>query len=154
MDLTLSLLLLVLGLVLGAGIGFWLARRMSGDGQAALKDTFQALSADVLAKNTEQFLQLAQTRFEALQAAGKGELELSKKSMEILVQPLKEQLERLQQHNKELEQSRHSAYVGITEQVKHLMAGQEKLTSETGRALLRERRRQPWPRPWIQVGPQ
>jgi len=135
MDTTIGALLFAVGLAGGVVLGLVLARLLKSREQAQLREAFQALSAGALERNNEQFLQLAKTSFETLQAQAKGDLELRNKAVEGLVTPLKESLDKLQQHNRELERARHQAYGGLTEQVKNLMAAQEKLNTETGKLV-------------------
>ena len=52
--------------------------------------------------------------------------------MENLVTPIKQSLEKVDTHVRELEKARQHAYGSLTEQVKSLISTQEKLQSETG----------------------
>ncbi|MEE8555607.1 MAG: DNA recombination protein RmuC [bacterium] len=135
MDTTIGALLFAVGLAGGVVLGLVLARLLKSREQAQLREAFQALSAGALERNNEQFLQLAKTSFETLQAQAKGDLELRNKAVEGLVTPLKESLDKLQQHNQALERARHEAYGGLNQQVKNLMTAQEKLNTETGKLV-------------------
>ena len=58
----------------------------------ALKGEFATLSADALRQSNEQFFQLANGRLELAQQAAKGDLDQRTKSIEQLLDPLREQL--------------------------------------------------------------
>jgi len=109
--------------------------RLLHSAEEMLRDAFRSLSATALAQNNENFLQLAKSTLETFQAQAKGDLELRQKSVEGLVKPIQEQLGKLQAHNLELERARNQAYGTLGEQVKSLVATQEKLQLETGRLV-------------------
>ncbi|MBI2471022.1 MAG: DNA recombination protein RmuC [Planctomycetes bacterium] len=102
------------------------------DATQKLRDAFQALSAEALKSNNQSFLELAKTTLEKYQAEAKGDLEQRQKAVENLVTPIKQSLEKVDTHVRELEKSRQLAYGTLTEQVKSLITTQEKLQSETG----------------------
>lgn len=96
------------------------------------RDVFQALSAEALKSNNQSFLELAKATLEKYQAEAKGDLEQRQKAVENLVTPIKQSLEKVDTHVRELENARQLAYGSLTEQIKSLMSTQEKLQSETG----------------------
>jgi DNA recombination protein RmuC len=103
----------IVGATLG-GIAVWLvlreriaAQRRSAD---ELSTTFTALSAEALQRNNDSFLQLAHTQFE----------------------PIAETLKVFDEKTQALDQERQRAYGTLTEQVKALAEGQERLRTETG----------------------
>ena len=96
------------------------------------RDAFQALSAEALKSNNQSFLELAKATLEKYQAEAKGDLEQRQKAVENLVTPIKQSLEKVDTHVRELENARQLAYGSLTEQIKSLMSTQEKLQSETG----------------------
>lgn len=131
---------LLAALLLAAGIlgGYFLAARRKAQGADALEtmknslnDAFRSVSSEALKDNSQMFLDLAKTRLETFQAEAKGDLALRRQEVEKLVTPLKEQLDKLQQHNLELERARAGAYGGLSEQVKGLALSQERLESAT-----------------------
>ena len=69
---------------------------------------------------------------EKYQTEAKGDLEQRQKAVENLVTPIKQSLEKVDTHVRELEKARQLAYGRLTEQVKSLITTQEKLQSETG----------------------
>ena len=96
------------------------------------RDAFQALSSEALKSNNQSFLELAKATLEKYQAEAKGDLEQRQKAVENLVTPIKQSLEKVDTHVRELENARQLAYGSLTEQIKSLMSTQEKLQSETG----------------------
>jgi DNA recombination protein RmuC len=100
--------------------------------QSELSDTFKALSAEALQRNNTSFLELARTQLERFQSAARDDLEQRQKSVEHLVAPLKETLEKVDGHTRILEQARKEAYGTLAQQVRSLAEGQEKLRRETG----------------------
>jgi len=97
-----------------------------------LADAFKSLSSDALRSNNQAFLELARTTLEKYQSEAKGDLDQRKQSIENLVSPLKESLERVNRQVTEMEKAREGAYRGLSEQVKSLITSEEKLRSETG----------------------
>ena len=96
------------------------------------RDAFKALSAEALKSNNQSFLDLAKATLEKYQVEAKGDLDQRQKAVENLVTPIKQSLEKVDTHVRELEKARQLAYGTLTEQVKSLISTQEKLQSETG----------------------
>lgn len=96
-----------------------------------LSEAFQALSAQSLRENNRSFLELATATLERFQQAAQGDLTARGKAVETLVQPIQESLAKVATSVAELERQRVSAFASLGEQVKGLLAGQERLTSET-----------------------
>lgn len=114
------------------------AREKAGlleNAEQQLREAFRALSADALQHNNKHFLELAKATLEQHQNAARGDLEQRQKAVEGLVKPVQEQLEKLQRHNTELDKARHSAYVGLTEQVKGLLTTHDELRKQTDRLV-------------------
>jgi DNA recombination protein RmuC len=137
-----SLLTLVIGVLLGAVIGFLVARnREAGatadlaarasaaderaraaeqrtalvDGQLA--ERFQALSAQALDASARRFLEMAEGRFSAANARAAGELETRKAAVEGLVGPLKETLTRVEAQLRESDAQRAASHAALAEQM-------------------------------------
>lgn len=96
-----------------------------------LSDAFKALSAEALKSNNQSFLDLAKAALEKFQEGARGDLELRQKAIDELVRPMRESLEKVDTKIQELEKNRVSAYVGLTEQIKAMAAGQMQLQGET-----------------------
>lgn len=110
------------------------------DLQAKLQDTFKALSADALASNNQNFLQLAGQHLARVQESSKGDLDLRQKSIEGLVKPIRDTLSQVDVRIQDLEKQRVEAYAGLTQQVRQLMGEQGELRRETGKLVTALRR--------------
>ncbi|MGH3341829.1 MAG: DNA recombination protein RmuC [Carbonactinosporaceae bacterium] len=129
-----GVLLLLIGLALGAALGGLLsharhapqlaalqAERRGDDDRAAfaehtrqrLAEQFQALSSDALARSNAQFLELADSRFKAAET------------------PIKDSLDRLEGRLREIEQARTSAHASLTKEIDLVRATGEQLRRET-----------------------
>jgi hypothetical protein len=103
----------------------------AGPSPAQLTDTFKALSADALQRNSHSFMQLAETLLGKFQTQAQGDLSQRQQAIATLVQPLQTSLERVDSRLQELETARVAAYSGLTEQVKALALAQSQLQGET-----------------------
>ncbi len=101
------------------------------DAQQKLGDAFKALSAEALHRNNQSFLALANAELEKFQLGAKNDLTARQKSIDELVKPLKESLEKVDGKIAVLEKERVGAYAMLTEQVKALGASQGQLQNET-----------------------
>ena len=151
-----SLLTLAIGVLLGAVIGFLVARsRETGatadlmarasaaeeraraaeqrtalvDGQLA--ERFQALSAQALDASARRFLEMAEGRFSAANARAAGELETRKAAVEGLVGPLKETLTRVEAQLRESDAQRAASHAALAEQMTITRRSSEELKQQT-----------------------
>jgi DNA recombination protein RmuC len=103
----------LVGAVLG-GLAVWfvLRERLASQRRSAeeLSTTFTALSAEALQRNNDSFLQLARTQLD----------------------PIAGTLKLFEEKTQALDRERQRAYGTLTEQVKALAEGQERLRTETG----------------------
>lgn len=99
--------------------------------QQRLAHTFQALSADALARNNQSFLELAQATLSSFQTQAEGSLNLRQQAIDSLVSPLRDALDKVDSKLQSLERDRVSAYASLTEQVKSLAISQNQLQGET-----------------------
>jgi len=97
-----------------------------------LRESFQALSAEALKSNNQTFLQLAHVTLEKFQSQAQGDLELRQQAVENMVAPIGESLKKVDEQIREIEKARNHAYGTLSEQVRSMIATQEKLQSETG----------------------
>lgn len=102
------------------------------EAKTKLADTFSALSSEALRNNNQAFLTLAQSTFETVQAQAKGDLDTRQRSIDALVAPLKEALERYEKQIHEMEKTRQNAYGTLDEQLKTLASNNQQLQKETG----------------------
>jgi DNA recombination protein RmuC len=151
---------LAIGVILGAAIGFLLARgRQAGlmadltvrastaEGKAAmiersareraalvegqLAERFQALSAQALDASTARFLEIAEGRLQAANANAAGELEKRRSAVEHLVSPLKETLTRVEAQLRESDSARVESHAALTQQVTIARETSEQLRVQT-----------------------
>lgn len=97
-----------------------------------LSHEFSALSAQALAANSEHFLTLARSEFGTLRAAAGGDLERRQQALGELVAPLRESLSRVDGRLEALERDRTAARAQLGEQLRTLVATNERLRDETG----------------------
>jgi len=96
-----------------------------------LTGAFATLSQEALAKNNEQFLALADTRFGQARAAAQGDLAQRQQAIEELLNPLSESLTRYERGIQQMETERKGAYASLNERVTALHLGHERLEKET-----------------------
>ncbi len=151
-----SLLTMVIGLLLGAALGFLLARsREAGnrtdlaartsaaeeraraaeqrtalvDGQLA--ERFQALSAQAMDASTRRFLEMAEGRLSAANARAAGDLDARKAAVEGLVEPLKQTLTRVEAQLRDSDAARERSHAALTEQVTIARRSSDELKIQT-----------------------
>ena len=88
-------------------------RRQIEQMQEKAREAFAALSSAALKSNNEQFITLAEMKFK----------------------PIREQLERYEQHVKEIEEARNKAYGGLKEKLETLEQRSDRLSSETSQLV-------------------
>jgi len=100
-----------------------------------LADAFKALAADALKGNNQAFMTQVQQTLQTVQATNTAARQEQQQQLTATVAPLREALDKVQAHVRELEEKRGSAYGGLTEMVKSLAQSQEKLQQETGKLV-------------------
>jgi DNA recombination protein RmuC len=151
-----SMLTLVIGVLLGAAMGYLFARSKeaaartdlaaqasaagerarAAERQAALVDgqlaeRFQALSAQAMDASTKRFLEMAEGRLSAASAKATGELETRKAAVESLVGPLKETLARVEAQLRESDAARRASHAALAEQVSIARQSSDELKTQT-----------------------
>jgi DNA recombination protein RmuC len=101
------------------------------DARRELENRFQALAQQALRGNAEQFLTLANEKFESSRSRARADLEERRKAIEALLKPLAEGLEKLDQRAGEIERSRVDAYSRLNEQIRHLVETTQTLQNRT-----------------------
>ncbi|MBA4694780.1 MAG: DNA recombination protein RmuC [Candidatus Poseidoniales archaeon] len=125
--------ILVLGILFLIVIGFQITifKRLKPeeieDTSIDYNNQFSEIASSALSKNNEQFLQLADERFKRQQSNASNELESRKKEIETLIQPLSEQIKKLEDENKLMEKARYEAYGDLKNHVTQMIQGAEKL---------------------------
>ena len=99
--------------------------------QQRLTDAFKALYADALQRNSQSFMQLAETVLSKFQSQAQGDLSQRQQAIAALVRPLQDSLRQVDTHLQDLETLRTAAYSSLTEQVKSLAIAQTQLQRET-----------------------
>jgi DNA recombination protein RmuC len=101
------------------------------DARGGLENAFKALCADALKSNNESFLALARTQLEQLQQRATSDLEQRQKTMEQLVTPIRESLDKVDGKIQELERARAKVEGSLVEHLRALAESQRELRAET-----------------------
>lgn len=101
--------------------------------EAKLREAFSALSSEALKNNNETFLQLARASLGEAQRTAALDLDGRQKTIETIVQPLKDSLTKVDAKLQEVERGRASAQAQLSEQIRSLATAQQVLHAETSR---------------------
>ena len=96
-----------------------------------LEDAFKALASDALEGSTQQFLKLAEQRWETTREEAAGELEKRKAAIETLLEPLKMTLRNLDEKTGVMEKERRGAYDALKEHLTQLQGATSSLQDKT-----------------------
>lgn len=107
-------------------------KKMLDEARAKFSDAFQGLASEALGKSTQQFLELANSKFESLRGEAEGDLEQRRVAIEGLVRPLGETLTNLNTRLSQVESSRQEAYGELRSQVQQLAQTSKELRVEAG----------------------
>ncbi len=105
-----------------------------------LAETFSALSGRALRTNNEEFLRLARENLAQFQVRAAADLKQKEKSIEGLVKPIREALEKTEHQVRKMEQERQQAYGSLTRYLESMTQTQQQLQTET-RNLVKALRR-------------
>ena len=100
-----------------------------------MTDAFKVVSTGVLKENNESFLDLAKTTLSKYIDASKTDLDARNKAVQNVVQPLKETLDKYDQHVSTMERDREKALGGLTKHIETLTSSQNELQKETGKLV-------------------
>lgn len=103
--------------------------------ETSMKDAFQALSMDALAKSRAAFLDQAQATFGQFREGALKDFAAKETTFAQLVSPIRESLSKFESHVHEIEQKRGEAYAGLSEQFASFKEGQVLLRGETERLV-------------------
>ena len=144
----LGLMYILLGLMVGGGFGWMLAKeRIGGEvirseervrakeeaaaaNEEKVKAEIENLVTDMGRKNSEDFLKLAEERLGRVQTAADKDHEARRKELDDLMRPMSESLANLDQATKDLEKERSDAYSGMLRHLKLLEQQTDRLGSE------------------------
>ncbi len=107
-------------------------RRLLEEAEKRLKEAFQSLAGDALRESSQQFMNLAGAKFEALQKEASGDLEQRKVAIGGMVEPLQRTLTELRSEVQKIESARQEAYGGLRTEVQQLASTSKELRAETG----------------------
>ena len=99
----------------------------------AMKDSFAAISADMLSQNNTRFLALAREKLGEFQQGAVSDLDVRQKAIADLVQPLRESLTKVDAKLSEVDRDRATSHGVLAEQLRSLTHAQLALQSETGK---------------------
>ena len=105
------------------------------DAEVKLREAFSALSSEALRQNNQSFLELARASLSEFQQTARLDLDGRHKSIEELVQPLKESLTRVDGALHRVEENRVGTHSALTEQLRAMQGAQQSLQVETGRLV-------------------
>jgi DNA recombination protein RmuC len=150
-----SILLLIVGLLLGAACAVALGRRGAGardEGERLqererLRDELKAISLDVLQQTGDSLAQRMAEARRAEEERAAGEMARRAEELKGLVGPVHEKLGKVESELSRLERERRDSQVQLAEMVRALSAGTDTLRRETGElvsALKRPETRGSW----------
>ncbi len=96
-----------------------------------LEDAFKALASDALEGSSQQFLKLAEQRWQTTREEAAGELEKRKAAIETLLAPLKQTLKNLDDKTGAMEKERRGAYDALKEHLTQLQGATSSLQDKT-----------------------
>ncbi len=108
--------------------------------QSRASEAFGAIAGDVLEDSSRRFLDLAGERFAREQAAAVSTLKQREASIEAMLRPIRDGLDRHAMATSEIERKRAGAYSELREQVRAAIDGQTRLQAETARLVTALRR--------------
>jgi DNA recombination protein RmuC len=101
------------------------------DSRKQLEDAFKALASDALEGSSQQFLKLAEQRWQTTREEAAGELEKRKAAIETLLEPLKLTLKNLDEKTGAMEKDRRGAYDALKEHLTQLQGATSSLQDKT-----------------------
>jgi len=101
------------------------------DSRKQLQDAFKALASDALEGSSQQFLKLAEQRWQTTREEAAGELEKRKAAIETLLAPLKQTLKNLDDKTGAMEKERRGAYDALKEHLTQLQGATSSLQDKT-----------------------
>jgi DNA recombination protein RmuC len=112
-------------------------KRLLAEAEKKLADTFESLSKKTLTSATDEFLKLATSKLQTEEAEANAQFEKRQRSIDEVVKPLKETLDKLDERQREMEEKRLSAYDGISGQIENLLKETGSLSNALRRPAIR-----------------
>ena len=156
MPITALILILTIGIVAAAVVG-WLLGRASlnslqsdlakeravhaerlktyADAEARMRETFQSMSADALRSNNQAFLTLAESRLREARVEATADIDARKKAIDDLVSPLSKVIEQVDRELKDSERRRVETSSALLQRLSALDTMGRDLRSETARLI-------------------
>ena len=103
------------------------------DAQTQLQQAFASTSEQALRNNHTQFLQLAQETLGRFQVESQADLAQRQRSIDYLVQPIQQALEKTELQIRQIEKERQASFGMLSEQIRGMLNDQMALRAETGR---------------------
>ena len=107
-------------------------RRLLDDAHVKLREAFQALAGEALKASSDQFIELAKSKFDSLQKEAEGDLDHRKLAIQSMVDPLETALKDLRSEVARVESARQEAYGSLRSEVQLLATTSKELREETG----------------------
>lgn len=138
------IIIFLAGFVLGAGLVMIINKILLSNAQQQktgdlekminqIKDSFKALSSDVLSDTTKNFLALANETLSKQTKVGEGDLESKKKLIDQTLVNMKDDLSKVSDLVKTLEKDRENKFGELTNQLKHTAEQTSKLQDTTSK---------------------
>ena len=141
-DLIPSIITLILGLGLGALIGWMVTRTVHAEklkafqhAETRFREAFQALSADALKTNNEAFLTLAETRLRDARTEAAADIDARKNAIEHLLAPMAKTLDQVDRDIKDSERRRVESGAHLLQRIVSLDTAGQGLRDETRRLI-------------------
>jgi DNA recombination protein RmuC len=96
-----------------------------------LKEAFASASQEALQTNNQAFLDLAQAKLSEFQRAAQTDLEARQQSIDLLVKPVNEGLQRVDERLLAFDKERATAHAALLENLRSVTLAQGQLTTET-----------------------
>ena len=103
--------------------------------EVSFRDAFDALGAQALSRNSEAFLQLADTRLRQARAEAVSDVDARKQAIEDLLAPMAKALDRVDAEVRDAERRRHQENATLLQQVATLDGNNRALQTETRRLV-------------------
>jgi DNA recombination protein RmuC len=103
--------------------------------QEQTREMFSALSSDALRNNSKAFAERADELLKRVATEANGDLEKRHQAIELLVNPLKESLTKVETQLKDVEKERTDSYAALRTQVEQMGKTSEQLRTETAQLV-------------------